>query len=78
MRRRTKMNLVEAKAFQAKMQALQDGQDLDLDTMYEMRRDLEDWFQSGFCGIGVVYHFRDVLKEAIYQRSIRGTENEPR
>lgn len=63
-----KMKLPEAQAFGRKMMRLQDGDTLELETLYEMRRDIEEYFYSGFCGVGVAVHFRELIKESIYHQ----------
>lgn len=50
------------------MMKLQDKIDLPVETLYEMRRSLEDYFQNNFCGVGVYQLFKDQIKDAIYHK----------
>lgn len=66
--RRLRMKLTDAQDFQRKMIRLQDSEEVDLDTLYEMRRVVQEYYQAGYCGIGVFAHFKEKIREAIYEK----------
>ncbi len=65
------MKQFEANDFNERMAVLkEDDKFFEVNDLYTMRSELEDYFQSGFCTLAVYKLFGDRIKQAIYLQGL--------
>ena len=66
------MKLFEATTFHKELLRLQAQgvKDFTNDELYKLRLNLSDYYASGHCTVGVFQLFSDLIKQAIYKKSL--------